>query len=138
MQGRTSSSARLAPFGSLGAQRRRHPTGPAGKRWDPAEQNRVPKGTALPANDPAETYLGGTRLIRINDYVRARRREVRYRTTKPSTSTMPSSRVDQTCRESNCTRTGSLAGRLEISPAASRSASIRGMILNCEIAVKTS
>src|SRR6266404_5593542 len=65
-------------------------------------------------------------------------RDVEYRTIKPSTSTVCSIRVDHTWSESNCRRMGLSDERDAISPTEARRVSMRGMILNCEIAVNAS
>src|SRR5450432_4268427 len=73
-------------------------------------------------------------------YVRneLKRRAVSYRTIRPKISTVPSSLVDQACRESNWWRMGLSACKVDISPAAAKIASILGMMWNWEIAVRAS
>src|SRR6266568_307473 len=66
------------------------------------------------------------------------RRDVEYKTINPNRSTVSSTRVDQAWRESNCWRIGLSTDSEAISPAEARTESMRGMILNCETAVRDS
>src|SRR5580692_4709883 len=68
----------------------------------------------------------------------ARSAAVKYTTTNPKRNTPLSTRVDHTCKPSNCMRAGLSAGTDSISPMDARSVSMRGMMPNCEIRVSTS